>query len=1362
MNYQKINNILGWGVGIAATIVYAMTMEPTVSFWDCGEFISGSLKMEVVHPPGAPLFLFIDIDPAAPAAASAAASSAAAPVGPVGTISYPDFRYEVSARWHIPPSLMADKKPATSQALKNAATAAITAEEEGAAEATASRRAIPERLPSEFSPTCYIGSILRTGHSILGFRSPFVDFRDPSKILQGYGNPDILHGLDILMKLLQDCGLHKIMLEALTMNKEKLIAFLRKSLRYGIAPTITSASQYDAANSIDTEQSRKQILIGLEEFLQDITKYGRPYLDYPLTAALLPHEQKTLIRSPLIARLKTFPSYLTSTPEENTELLDILAAPTYFDGVINLSVIKIGCGIGIGCIYFFGESTEDILDSPAAATSSSEGEGAAAEAEDTPSPAATSSSAAEGATAGEDAAERTPVFKAPAGRVLIAAYREVDASSPTGFTIKEKFRIYEQERRKDNEISLGWCIILANLLKSEGRGNTGAGPSTIVVKGTVMFSGGNVISVTADGFTRLNSSQFKKYVKYCVDHDDASIQKLVEAIKSFLDPIQPMACDPEDLFGEIIVTMTFDISMYLSLIAYGRIILSDSTKTRDAPHLNLMALWNLALLKAQEDLFDLAIFINHYDRAVLNYTTMRKILKFTYEKRFCVASEVFACLPSLDAALSIGEFIPKMPSSGADAANPYARLSDLLIDFESQTKASATYDRYIANVASCKEIEKALIRQRKKLEDADSIDSAIAEIIAKYGLLVRTYRPTDDSPITEDMLAICILKMLSNPSSEDVPDEPVDDSEGNITLQSFLGKFENSSEKVIQRLHRVGTELTNTGIKTMATCLPLSNLLVKGYTTPSFIVLQSVAAEIDSAELEKIIEELNKQNVNSEFIASFLWEDQEALNKDTADEIKDQLEGRTLALLVNDGRGNCGFLTYLRKTKDTVYGGDDRIDTPDGRDDIAMELRGELADIINKFLNPTEAPAHIDAAVQDILHLINQAMMQIDGESEEDFAARTKSAVSPQSAGESDLAFALRKYKTALWRHYLSEITDSHQFLLAEVNRDIAADGIKRTIDTLTPEEYIAILGRNRYYYLVDAEMVKFYQSKRFKLTILGEGHNGPYKMVHEVAGAEEVIIVHRGVHYNAACDLAAVDDNIFSDEVQLEDTVWGVQEDDASLAGADKLAKRYGFGDNASVDGSVDGSAGNADNAEDDSEPPGLLEPGEEFPNAASASAANLSSSKIGRFAKAMLVKSLGGGGNRFIWQITVFDTAEVYELNHKDDAEEGAGYTKAKINSLIETDTKLEFNRMFGDMIKKKLGGGQSKKSRRSKRNGTRQSKQSKQSRQSKHTKRNTVGRLLSRKLKRSDLHRSHRRPRPSSKTAQRHTQRRSKSNK
>jgi hypothetical protein len=65
---------------------------------------------------------------------------------------------------------------------------------------------------------------------------------------------------------------------------------------------------------------------------------------------------------------------------------------------------------------------------------------------------------------------------------------------------------------------------------------------------------------------------------------------------------------------------------------------------------------------------------------------------------------------------------------------------------------------------------------------------------------------------------------------------------------------------------------------------------------------------------------------------------------------------------------------------------------------------------------------------------------------------------------------------------------------------------------------------------------------------------------------------------------------------------------------------------------------------------------------------------------------------------------------------------------------------------------GGSRSKKSQRSKRNGTRHTK---------HTKRNTVGRLLSHKFTRCNLHRSYRRPRSSSKAAQRHTQRRCKSN-
>jgi hypothetical protein len=58
-NFQKFNNIVGWGVFAVALITYWMTMEPTASYWDCGEFISVSYKLEVPHPPGAPLFLLI-------------------------------------------------------------------------------------------------------------------------------------------------------------------------------------------------------------------------------------------------------------------------------------------------------------------------------------------------------------------------------------------------------------------------------------------------------------------------------------------------------------------------------------------------------------------------------------------------------------------------------------------------------------------------------------------------------------------------------------------------------------------------------------------------------------------------------------------------------------------------------------------------------------------------------------------------------------------------------------------------------------------------------------------------------------------------------------------------------------------------------------------------------------------------------------------------------------------------------------------------------------------------------------------------------------------------------------------------------
>lgn len=59
MSFQKLNNIGGWFVFAVALITYWLTMEETASYWDCGEFIAVSYKLEVPHPPGAPLFLLI-------------------------------------------------------------------------------------------------------------------------------------------------------------------------------------------------------------------------------------------------------------------------------------------------------------------------------------------------------------------------------------------------------------------------------------------------------------------------------------------------------------------------------------------------------------------------------------------------------------------------------------------------------------------------------------------------------------------------------------------------------------------------------------------------------------------------------------------------------------------------------------------------------------------------------------------------------------------------------------------------------------------------------------------------------------------------------------------------------------------------------------------------------------------------------------------------------------------------------------------------------------------------------------------------------------------------------------------------------
>ncbi|MGW8316814.1 MAG: glycosyltransferase family 117 protein, partial [Bacteroidales bacterium] len=57
--YRRYNLIVGWGVFLIALVVYLMTIEPTASFWDCGEFIATAFKMEVGHPPGAPLFMVL-------------------------------------------------------------------------------------------------------------------------------------------------------------------------------------------------------------------------------------------------------------------------------------------------------------------------------------------------------------------------------------------------------------------------------------------------------------------------------------------------------------------------------------------------------------------------------------------------------------------------------------------------------------------------------------------------------------------------------------------------------------------------------------------------------------------------------------------------------------------------------------------------------------------------------------------------------------------------------------------------------------------------------------------------------------------------------------------------------------------------------------------------------------------------------------------------------------------------------------------------------------------------------------------------------------------------------------------------------
>ena len=59
MPFKTLNIILGWITFAIASFVYLSNIEPTASFWDCGEFIATAYKLEVGHPPGAPFFMIL-------------------------------------------------------------------------------------------------------------------------------------------------------------------------------------------------------------------------------------------------------------------------------------------------------------------------------------------------------------------------------------------------------------------------------------------------------------------------------------------------------------------------------------------------------------------------------------------------------------------------------------------------------------------------------------------------------------------------------------------------------------------------------------------------------------------------------------------------------------------------------------------------------------------------------------------------------------------------------------------------------------------------------------------------------------------------------------------------------------------------------------------------------------------------------------------------------------------------------------------------------------------------------------------------------------------------------------------------------
>ena len=59
LDFRLVNRLAGWVVFLIASLTYILTAEPTASLWDCGEFITTSVGLQVGHPPGAPLFMII-------------------------------------------------------------------------------------------------------------------------------------------------------------------------------------------------------------------------------------------------------------------------------------------------------------------------------------------------------------------------------------------------------------------------------------------------------------------------------------------------------------------------------------------------------------------------------------------------------------------------------------------------------------------------------------------------------------------------------------------------------------------------------------------------------------------------------------------------------------------------------------------------------------------------------------------------------------------------------------------------------------------------------------------------------------------------------------------------------------------------------------------------------------------------------------------------------------------------------------------------------------------------------------------------------------------------------------------------------